>query len=167
VDADLVERRVKAVRGATYGIAAVMLIGYISLATKQPQSHDYMALACLSNMKRLTVASLMYSQDNNDRLPPAERWADAIKPLMKQDEIFRCPPSQTDREFGIAFVTPMGTAAVSAIPSPDREVLLYDSADWARNAHGLGRRRDRARHDNVAYVSGRVKSLGPFLPRAQ
>ena len=46
---------------------------------------------CSSNLKRLALATMMYSQDHDDRYPLALNWQEGIFPYIKYDDAFRCP----------------------------------------------------------------------------
>lgn len=50
-------------------------------------SHRPSALrtAALSNMKQLGHALVLYSQDSDGRLPPADRWNDLVAPVLKAE----------------------------------------------------------------------------------
>ncbi|MBI3922236.1 MAG: DUF1559 domain-containing protein [Armatimonadetes bacterium] len=56
---------------------------------------------CLSNVKQVTLAVLMYAEDYEDTLPRVclralgpsswESWADVVQPYAKNAHVFRCP----------------------------------------------------------------------------
>jgi prepilin-type N-terminal cleavage/methylation domain-containing protein/prepilin-type processing-associated H-X9-DG protein len=59
---------------------------------------------CLSNLRQLGTAAMLYTQDFDDALPPAatarilpngmyEEWYDVIHPYAKNNAIFHCPSS--------------------------------------------------------------------------
>jgi prepilin-type N-terminal cleavage/methylation domain-containing protein len=46
--------------------------------------------SCLSNVKQLSMALLMYGSDYDDRLPPATIWQDAILAYHKNPQLLTC-----------------------------------------------------------------------------
>lgn len=52
---------------------------------------------CLSNLKLLGFAVAMYADENEERLPSAEKWCDLIKPHVDSESIFLCAPSKGER----------------------------------------------------------------------
>lgn len=53
--------------------------------------------SCLSNTKQLGLGALQYSQDYDERLPPAfnedtgKYWSELIQPYVKSTQLFYCP----------------------------------------------------------------------------
>jgi prepilin-type processing-associated H-X9-DG protein len=53
--------------------------------------------SCQSNLKQIALAVFMYSQDYDEKFPPAlgggqpVGWADALVPYLKTDQLFTCP----------------------------------------------------------------------------
>ena len=99
---------------AAFAVLVTIGTAYFLLA---PRPRQYFPrTACFSNVKQLAFASVMYADDNDDRLPLAE-WETALLAYAKHGELFRCPfPKEARRE---------------------------DRKAYAMNAHLLGRRLDR------------------------
>ena len=47
--------------------------------------------SCLSNMKQLSLAQLMYAQDYDETLTGRMMWARLVEPYVKNRQIFGCP----------------------------------------------------------------------------
>lgn len=94
--------------------------------------------ACLSHMKQLALAVIMYSTDFDDRLPPAPTWADLTKPYTKNGEIYECPglEDRKPNQFGHAFRRAVALKLEKDIASPPDEPMLFDSTDLSWNANG-------------------------------
>ena len=104
--------------------------------------------SCLSNIKQITLGTLMYAQDFDERLPQSGHWLyvggvrtmmtwhRAIEPYLKNAQILRCPSSSSSNvnawNYGFvvqttgyaggtfAFVLPDGTS----VPSQSAPVAL-------------------------------------------
>lgn len=60
-------------------------------------------MSCLANLKQLAVASLMYAQDNDGRLPPRQpAFYFALMPIAKAEKLFVCPSDAYPRKFSDA-----------------------------------------------------------------
>lgn len=46
---------------------------------------------CINNMKHLALGLIMYSNDWDEMLPPADRWSEAISPYIKSTSLYVCP----------------------------------------------------------------------------
>ena len=62
--------------------------------------------SCMSNLKQISLSIIMYSQDYDDKLPPAifpgktVGWVNGVQPYLMSTQIFQCPsennfPSKT------------------------------------------------------------------------
>jgi len=70
-------------------LAAILFPVFAKAREKARQS------SCLSNVKQICTAVLMYAQDYDDRLPFAynygQYWYAVLQPYVKNDQIFICP----------------------------------------------------------------------------
>lgn len=48
-------------------------------------------MASLNNLKELSVAVMMYADDNDGNLPPSENWPEALRPFYQNDKILISP----------------------------------------------------------------------------
>ncbi|WP_025229639.1 hypothetical protein [Fimbriimonas ginsengisoli] len=118
---------------------------------------------CLSNLKELAVAQLLYSEDNQEqRLPDANRWMDLTKRYIKSglSTTYHCP-SAPDGEFGYAMSSSLNRKSVTEIESLAKEILIFDSKRTNWNASGDPRRDSTERHGfpNAAYADGHAGRL--------
>ncbi len=116
--------------------------------------------SCLSNIKQLGLAMIMYAQDYDDTLPRADGWKAALEPYAKDERIFLCPGHEED---GLLWdkVTPGGHYAMSEslagrrledVADPSMEPLIWDAntqGAWDPRHNGLA---------NTGYVDGHVKA---------
>lgn len=78
---------------------------------------------CLSNMKMLGTAAVMYAQDHHETLPPAENWEDALKPYLKT--LLKCPLSKG--KAGYAMNKALSKKKLEELERPADIVLFFES----------------------------------------
>jgi prepilin-type processing-associated H-X9-DG protein len=113
--------------------------------------------ACLSNLRDLATAALVYASDNGQGLPSVTYWDREVAPYVKRASAFRCPESEALPSYGFASV--LANAKLSRLAeAPGRTVVLYDQRaqvyDFAPRHAGKG---------GVAFIDGHV-SVVPGLP---
>lgn len=131
------------------GIGLFAMVVYF--ATRTPYETRPRSV-CPSNLKQIALGMFMYSQDYDDKFPPAISgdetvgWANALQPYLKSYQIFQCPvepnPGQIDphsRSFtdywmnknveGIKIqldINPWKTSFISSDSSPNNVIVLGD-----------------------------------------
>jgi prepilin-type processing-associated H-X9-DG protein len=128
---------------------------------------------CLSNVKQMSTAALMYSTDNDGRLPLDANWMDGIERLVRSDRVLGCPVLSRSRPFmrvasgayGYAVNKTTSGKVLANIKDPYAVIWVFESSDLRRNVsedpafstapnrHGLGR--------NVGYIDGHAKFIRP------
>jgi prepilin-type processing-associated H-X9-DG protein len=136
-------------------LAAIMLPAFAKARTKAQQA------SCLSNVKQLALANLMYAQDWDQTLPAADGWCDACIPYVKSDSVYRCPVIPNERS-GYALNADIGGASMGQFSAPQEIVLLFD-ANGGWNASGGEDLMDprHSRGANVGFVDGHAQWMGP------
>ena len=129
---------------------------------------------CLSNVKQLGLATMIYAGDADERYPLRDAWMDALVPYTKNESIYHCPvvPKGT---YGYALDSRRSGAKPP--PDPARAPLIFESANPIRNASdpllslpNPGRHPGRAEggdmgRNSVAYADGHAKVvLGGVVP---
>lgn len=82
---------------AIIAILAAILFPVFSQAREKARQ-----TACLSNLKQIGTAFLMYTQDYDENLPlttyplPSNTWTAQAQPYIKSTQIFRCPTDDSD-----------------------------------------------------------------------
>jgi prepilin-type processing-associated H-X9-DG protein len=54
---------------------------------------------CLSNIKQLMLAEIMYASDNHERFPSAQDWPRQLYPYVKNSQIYVCPSDPSPRQY--------------------------------------------------------------------
>jgi prepilin-type processing-associated H-X9-DG protein len=121
--------------------------------------------SCASNEKQLGLAVALYSQDNDNRLPPVALWTNAISKYAQanmtggQGSIVHCP-SLSDNAFGYAMNQADNFYAISDLPNPSIEVMFFESDSPNINATGTLSDADLTRHSNgsnLCFIDSHVK----------
>ncbi|RYG63105.1 hypothetical protein EON80_21850 [bacterium] len=108
---------------------------------------------CRKNLKELHLALMMYSQDYDEFLPPAEKWSDVLEPYVPNKAIFNCP-SAPGGKWGYAFNKNLSGQNIANIEKPSLTYAFYETTDLRPNVNGTG--------EEFAYRH-KTKEAGPFL----
>ncbi len=149
-------------------MAAILFPVFSQARTKARQT------SCMSNLKQLSLGTLMYVQDYDEMMPPATQWVTQTTPYVKNDRTYRCPlvAVANPRGYGYAFNSNLSKFALAKINQPYATGMLFESANTEINASDpLSSVVTPYRHDGFdifAYVDGHVKSIreGEPIPQA-
>jgi len=118
------------------------------------------AASCMSNLKQLCLAALMYSSDRNG-VHPGKDWADSTQPYLKDPKVLVCP-SAPDRPVGYALNSTIAGANEKDVARPGDTVLFFE-ADVTKDK-ATGSLKDCVfRHSGMAHIGfadGHVKLVG-------
>ena len=141
-----------------------------------PAGMDSQQKACMSNLKQLSIAALMYAQDNDGALPEADKWMDQLAPYLDHlhsEDAFRCPAAP-DLEYGYAMNAALSGMKLNQVKDPSNTVLFFESSLGTRNASGsVDAVCDPGRHDegsNYSFADGSARcstSVPGFDPLAE
>ncbi len=85
-----------------------------------------LATTCLSNVKQLALAALMYAGDHDGKLPTAA-WVAELEPYLKNASILRCP-SRPDLQVACAMNEKLVGGALLDIASPTETIMFFETA---------------------------------------
>jgi len=94
---------------------------------------------CSSHLRMLGLGQLIYAGDNDDHLPAADRWMDAIRlyekprPGLRSDSPYRCPAAPPG-QYGYAMLAKLSQADTKKVANPASTPLIFDSTDLTWNA---------------------------------
>ncbi len=115
---------------------------------------------CISNLKQLGLAALMFAQDHDETFPSAEKWTDELMPYMGDPGILKCPAAG-GLECAYLFNANLGGRHLAEVANAAEVVLFFEGGDGTRNgsakAMELG---PKARHNggyDFAFLDGHVK----------
>jgi hypothetical protein len=121
-----------AIAGLTAGYLVVLFFAFsiVTAMFHAPVGHTQVSAqdaACINNLQRLAIGIRMYGVDNDDRMPPAAKWCDAIK-LLASPSDFQCP-KQPDQRCAFAFNAKLDGKKQSDV-HPLTVMLFESDAGW-------------------------------------
>jgi len=78
----------------------------------------------------------MYTQDWDERYPPAPRWEDLIHPYTSKQARFRCPSAPRETFSSYGFNGYLEGLPLEQVGSPESTVLFYETAGNGPNTYG-------------------------------
>jgi hypothetical protein len=143
-------------------VAGIFTLLYFSASNAREQAK---ATICVSNIKQLSLGTLMYSQDYDEVFPLPNSWTDAIIPYTKNEELHHCPSVSDQSLYGYAFNENVVGESLGTISSPQDIVMIFESSSGQKNAQDSmpslpspPRHRNRSEAKNsIGFVDGHVK----------
>lgn len=115
------------------------------------------ASLCMSNAEQLVTAMTLYSSDNDDHLPLANRWRTSL--FRYGDRGLRCPVSESPFSYSMNIL--VSEYGLGAIPEPNDTVLVFESKSDHSDSFG-GPDIFFPRHDengSVCFADGRARLI--------
>ena len=95
--------------------------------------------SCVSNEKQMALSIMMYSQDYDEKFPPAKMWVDVTMPYTKNEDLYRCPSVTRGLDkYGYAFNVTLDMLPMDKVQEPRRQRMLFDSTNLSKNATDSG-----------------------------
>jgi len=115
---------------------------------------------CMNNMKEISEAVFLYSQDWDQCFPPADKWEHVTSKFIakgKIGEVFRCPSSSSS--YGYAMNRNLGCFIFTRSPlsQPSEIILLFESDASVLDAFGDAQQLATNRHldrPNFVFADG-------------
>jgi prepilin-type processing-associated H-X9-DG protein len=92
--------------------------------------------SCQSNLELLAMATLMYTADHKDLLPPADSWVDATFPYVRYIKAYKCPADLTGGRASFAMNANLSGKNIKQIKHPERIILLFETDSPGANPYG-------------------------------
>ena len=165
-------------RSLTEGAITIALIGVIisglyladhisnNIRCSRLNLRPDVACACLSNLKQLELATIMYAGDNVDLFPPPDKWNKDISKYIKNRKVFLCPVEKDSDLPCYAMNGWLIGLRMEDVFDPANTVMLFES-EQGKNLYGgtkLFPEKPRHESDNTGYytvgfVDGRVTMI--------
>jgi hypothetical protein len=151
-----------AVSGASLFIFPIMLAAMLpALAQVKGLARTQVVI---SNARQLSLAAIMYCDENDGRFPPADNWPDALAPYLgRGSDVLNSP---FDPEAGRAWAMNAGLdgKTMVQVQEKSRTVLLYEARFDSPTAGGAELLPEQPRGSGgyiIAFVDGHIESVGP------
>ncbi|MEQ1934702.1 MAG: hypothetical protein ABL962_12640 [Fimbriimonadaceae bacterium] len=109
--------------------------------------------ACLSNLKQLGAATLLYTYDNHDRMP-LKNWTDSATPYYKDRQLVTCPVVRNnEQQFGYALNQAAVGINVLAVEETTKMPMYFEVDDLRKNAVADLAAQTFARHEGESIVT--------------
>lgn len=121
---------------------------------------------CIANLERIGAALAQYAEDNDDRTPPAERWAVVVAALAGGEQVLACPADPARGRTSYAFNARLDRGRLGDVLSPASVPMVYDSDKRLAGARDVSPELcSPPRHgsyNNALMADGSVRALGPY-----
>jgi prepilin-type N-terminal cleavage/methylation domain-containing protein/prepilin-type processing-associated H-X9-DG protein len=151
-------------------IAIIAIMAAILFPFFASAKHKSKNVACLSNVKQISLGILMYSQDYDEKMPYAKRYQELVCSYVKKEQVYHCPlVTGFPENQGYALESRLiGRNPYEIKEDIAKRPLLWDSLNLAKNATdpGIG---FAARHygfGSIAFVDGHARSYREAEGRA-
>jgi prepilin-type processing-associated H-X9-DG protein len=130
---------------------------------------------CMSNVKQISLAMMMYTQDFDGRYPDASQWHVATQLYMRNVRLLTCPRDRMPKPLpglaweqggglSYAFQSDLSGQALAQIARPAETPVLFDSdlvpaATWQQAAC----RHQGGKYATVGFADGHVVDSSPAL----
>jgi hypothetical protein len=121
-------------------------------------------VTCDSHLHKIGISILQYTQDWDERLPPAASWSSNLKSLKSPDvekDVLQCPSAQSP--FGYAFNQKIAGKHYGDFLAPSDQVMVFESDSHTPNeSGGIEKLPGQPRHngrDLYVFLSGHVSPV--------
>lgn len=125
--------------------------------------------SCMSNLKQLGLAFLMYAQDWDEKLPGKD-WVAATQPYLKNTQVLICP-GRPEVKVGYVYNEAVMGVSLKKIGNPAETVLVFEGEPVdGKDFGGVERIAEGGYHNgglNILFADGHVKWLTVAAARAQ
>jgi len=92
-------------------------------------------IACLSNVKNISLAILMYVDDHHGKFPDADRWVEELRPYMEA-KLLHCPDDKIKGHISYAMNSALSGISETKIADPGNTILIFETSQTGPSPHG-------------------------------
>ena len=148
-----------AVAGIIFGVIGFFAFPQIIMRIYNEQETDMaMQASCASNLKHIALATSLYAEDYDGRLPQKTNWSDCMESRLKSTQILKCPADDGKSRCSYSINSQLNGESISSIKKPDTTLLYFDSKRGWNSSSPISSAEPRhAGGSNFAFVDGHVK----------
>jgi prepilin-type processing-associated H-X9-DG protein len=140
-------------------IVAAMVLPALAKAKSRAQT-----VQCISHVKQLSLAAMMYAGDHNDRLPDASQWCDLTQTYLGRGSspVLLCPAGKQSDRCHYAFNAQLSSVELKQVGNPAQTVLFVEAEDGWNASGGPELLSKPSRHYGprvVGFVDGHVEMV--------
>ncbi len=141
------------------------VVGLIRQLRPAPARQTTSSASCPEHLEKLYTAAMLYADSWDGKLPPADRWEEALQETVSDRKYLHCPAAGDDGH-GYAMNETLGGKSVQEVPSPSSTPLFFDSTLPGPNAHGgLHTLPVPGRHEGTNYAVYADGHSGPIAAK--
>jgi hypothetical protein len=117
-----------------------------------------------ANARQLSLAIIIYCDDNDGRFPPADNWPDVLDPYLGSGSNVLNSPFDPDAGRAWAMNAELDGQTMNSVKDKSRTVLFYEARFGSPTAGGPELLPEQPRGPRgyvIAFVDGHIDSLGP------
>jgi prepilin-type processing-associated H-X9-DG protein len=140
---------------------AAMLLPALAKAKGRAQS-----IACMNNLRQLSMGVLMYTQGNGNKYPPSDQWCDAVRVNVGSAKVFQCPGDSQGSRSDYALNQNLSELPMNKVKNAARTVMIFECDGGWNQRGGRESALKASRHAGgvmVGFADGHVEEV----PRSQ
>jgi hypothetical protein len=119
------------------GCGGIGLLGAILFPVFLQAKQSAIKTQCISNLKRASLAMIMYTVDADDHFPSASAWIDKTQKYDAVANFYDCPAVKVKGgQYGYAMSAKLGGKPAVDVARPYQEIMLFETGNLKRNASG-------------------------------
>jgi len=119
--------------------------------------------ACVENLKQISTATLMYTEDWDDNLPRSSNWVSATNSYIKNVRVYHCATDTSGYPtLSYAYNEQLSGLRTKLVREPGNVIMQFDaSSGWgaARDTSPIDFRHGGGDHATIAFADGHVLSM--------
>jgi prepilin-type processing-associated H-X9-DG protein len=131
--------------------------------TKMPQKAA--RVQCMSNVRQLNLALMMYATDNKETFPSGTTWCDSLMPYLgKTTNAYVCPLGSPNQRCHYALNARLVGVEMKDIQAPAQTVLIFETAGGWNVTGGRELLPAKGRHGGAyafGFADGHAEIVGP------
>ncbi len=110
-----------------FGCCGVIALSAILFPVFMKSKETAKSTSTLNNLKLIGLGLSLYTQDYDDKLPPAATWMDSARTHIPDSTAFRAPRGeQVDQQIGYVFNNALDMRTITTLADQSRTPLIFE-----------------------------------------